>query len=111
MTSPLTPEEIERNRERFRIDGIAGMLLTGDDDPLWWLSFADPGLPEGSQFLGVAIVQAPEFPAAVTRTHALGINPGGGIQGAGPIPAEHIARGYWDRLLTKAEAEAIPEPR
>lgn len=78
--------------------------------PLWWLSFADPDLPEGSQFLGVVIAAAPDLAAAVTRTHLLAINPGGGIQIAGPLPAGCIAAEWHDRLLTKDEAESIPEP-
>ena len=45
------------------------------DTPWWWMSFADPDLPEGSRFLGVAIVQAPHVAAALTRSHRLGINP------------------------------------
>jgi hypothetical protein len=80
------------------------------DDPLWWLSFADPDLPEGSQFLGVIITQAATLEDAVTRTHLLGINPGGGIQIAGPLPSRFFAEQWRDRLLPKDEAESIPEP-
>jgi hypothetical protein len=80
------------------------------DDPLWWLSFCDPDAPEGSQFLGVVITQAADFIAAVSRSHALGVNPGGEVQGAGPLPADSISPEWRDRLLTKAEAEAIPGP-
>lgn len=69
----------------------------------FWLSFADPGRPKGTQFLGVAIVVADDFLTAVRKAHALGINPGGEVQGAGTalLPASK----YLDRLLTKEEAE------
>ena len=96
---------------------VTGATITGplilapaEDDPLWHLSFADPGLPAGSQFLGVVIVQAQALEDAVTRSHVLGVNPGGEIQVAGPIPPGFIGPEWRDRLLSKAEAEAIPEP-
>ncbi|HKP06397.1 MAG TPA: hypothetical protein VJU58_04015 [Microbacterium sp.] len=52
----------------------------------WWLSFADGGRPTGQQFLGVAVVRAAGLGFAVMRAHALGINPGGEVQGM-EIPA------------------------
>lgn len=91
-------------------DAELGLYGPAPDDPLWWLSFADPDAPEGTQFLGVAIVQAPTFPAAVTRSHVLTVNPGGEVACMGPIPHEYVGPQWRDRLLTKAEAEAIPEP-
>ncbi|MET0410396.1 MAG: hypothetical protein ABW217_03830 [Polyangiaceae bacterium] len=71
------------------------------DVQLWWLSFVGE---EG--FRGVAIVDAPTFFEAVMKSHALGINPGGELQGypcpdASLVPAEHI-----DRLLSLAELRA-----
>ena len=91
-------------------DAELGLYAPAPDDPLWWLSFADPDQPEDSQFLGVAIVQAPTFPAAITRSHALAVNPGGEVACMGPIPQEYIAAEWRDRLLTRAEAESVPEP-
>lgn len=79
--------------------------------PLWWLSFADPNLPAGTQFLGVVITQAATIEDAITGTHLLGINPGGQIGIMGPVPADLIAPEWRDRLLTKAEAESVPDPR
>jgi hypothetical protein len=72
-----------------------------------WLSFADPELPEGTQFLGVIIVHAPTFMEAWAWTHAAGINPGGGVQGvefddAAPVPPEYVGR-----LLSKADVETL----
>jgi hypothetical protein len=40
--------------------------------PLHWLSFADPELPTGPQFLGVSIVEAPDFLSAMAATQFLG---------------------------------------
>lgn len=47
----------------------------------WWLSFADGDRHAGQQFLGIAVVRAAGFGLAVMQTHALGINPGGEVQG------------------------------
>ena len=46
----------------------------------WWLSFADGSLPEGQQFLGVAIVREHGPARAIRRSHELGINPGGEVR-------------------------------
>lgn len=46
----------------------------------YWMSFCDPKRPEGTQFLGVAIVEAADEASAVLVSHQLGINPGGEIQ-------------------------------
>lgn len=84
---------------------------------IWWLSFADGTRPKGTQFLGVCIVDtgmegAPEtmdMLAAVQMTHALGINPGGEVQGL-PCPEEreHLIQAKWlNRLLSREECEAI----
>src|SRR5882757_8448087 len=71
----------------------------------WWLSFADPELPEGSQFLGVVIIEARGMMGAVTLATMLGLNPGGEIQGV-TLPDEVEVPADWTcRLLTKAEAE------
>ena len=69
-----------------------------------WLSFADPGRPKGTQFLGAVIVEAPSFAAAVGLAHMLGCNPGGECQGAEypddvPVPPAE----FHGRLLDKAE--------
>jgi hypothetical protein len=89
---------------------MAGLLPPAEDDPLWWLSFADPERPAGTQFLGALIVQAPALEAAITRSHVLGLNPGGQIAIAGPVPAAYITEKWRDRLLSREEAEAVPEP-
>lgn len=95
---------------RIPWDAQLGYREPADDDPLWWLSFADASRPEGRKFLGAAIIQAPTFAAAITRSHVIGVNPGGEVASMGPIPAGHIAAEWRDRLLTKDEAAAVPPP-
>ena len=74
----------------------------------WWLSFADPHLPKGQQFLGVAIVEAPDFIFACRLAKTLGCNPGGEVRGwevpdsyEGPPPLP------LNRLMSKSEMEAL----
>jgi len=76
----------------------------------WWLSFADGTLPRGSQFLGGVLIEAESFVDAIERSHALGINPGGEVKGAGPSwPADEVGmeafEKYKNRLLTKEDAK------
>lgn len=85
-------------------DAVLGLREPVEDDPLWWLSFC------GASFLGAVITQAPTLAAAITRSHVLGVNPGGEIQALGPLPVTEIAAQWRDRLLSAAEIEAIPEP-
>ena len=91
-------------------DAMLGLIEPSPGDPLFWLSFADPGRPEGTQFLGVAIIQGSTLAAAITRSHLLKVNPGGQVGILGPIEAEYIAPEWRDRLLSAAEIDAIPEP-
>lgn len=103
----------------------------------FYFSFCDASLPKGEQFLGGCYVQVPEdFPrelietqirarrgpageapdehsillaAALNRSHALGINPGGEVKTIGPIPDdlmdEQVLESDRERLLTRAELE------
>lgn len=108
----------ETRTPRVPADAALGLIPPAADDPLWWLSFCDPDLappleeqrPGGPSFLGAVITQAPTLAAAVTRSHVLGVNPGGEIKIAGPMAAAFIAPEWRDRLLSQAEIEAIPEP-
>ena len=45
----------------------------------WWLSFCDPEKPEGSQFLGVSVVQGYNIIDVVDTSWKLGCNPGGEV--------------------------------
>jgi hypothetical protein len=91
-------------------DAELGLYPPAADDPLWWLSFADPEKPQGQQFLGGLITQARTFPAALTRSWAIGVNPGGEVAYRGPIPASYIGPQWRDRLLTKEEVMSVPPP-
>lgn len=58
---------------------------------LYWLSFCDPDLPEGTQFLGATIVEAPSEMAAVMRSWELGVNPGGEVASIEiPVTADEL---------------------
>ena len=76
---------------------------------LFWISFADPTRPKGSQFLGALIIEAPSFHLAVQLAHTRGVNPGGEVQGlpVEPQTAVLITPGWKDRLLTRAECESF----
>lgn len=86
-----------------------GMGPTEDREPFFWLSFCDGSLPEGSQFLGAAIINAASLPEAITASWLNGSNPGGEIgaielDGDAPIPPEYIGR-----LLSKPEIDRLNE--
>jgi len=84
-------------------------FYTSIPEPLcyWWLSFCDPDKPKGTQFLGVAIVVAQNFGAAVLTAGLAGCNPGGEVEGylfnsdACPVDVEP----YLNRLMSKTELE------
>jgi hypothetical protein len=77
----------------------------------FYMSFADPKLPKGTQFLGGCYVQAGSLSDAVTRSHILGINPGGEIkiwELPGPMIDEldeHVPEQDRHRLLSRTEIE------
>lgn len=76
----------------------------------WYMSFTDDTRPKGSQFLGAALVLAVTLEEAIRASWTLGCNPGGAVMavplpvGARPDPA------FCNRLLTREEAEGMPEP-
>lgn len=83
----------------------------------WMLSFcdpdvppADPPVPGGPSWLGTCVVEATGPALAVARAWAVGANPGGEVQIAGPLPLGSIGPEWMDRLLTRDEVEAIPQP-
>lgn len=97
---------------------VAESVLAGPSGWLWWLSFVDPGrsapieqqVPGGGGFLGVVIAEGDTLADAITRSHLLGVNPGGQVSAQGPIPRQLIAAEWRDRLLTKDEALSVPDP-
>jgi hypothetical protein len=97
----------------------------------FWLSFADPHKPKGSQFLGALIIDTSnyigpfkkplhpkdnEFAKAVTYSQVLNLNPGGAIRGF-PIDNKYLVHeeikalvdSYKDRLLTREECIKLDE--
>ena len=83
------------------------MNTNKNEEELWWLSFVDAQLPKGEQFLGVIILRGQGFTDAIRRTHALKLNPGGGVQGL-KIPEEIKIDDIWlNRLLPRNECEQL----
>lgn len=77
--------------------------------PLWYLSFADANLPEGSQFLGAAFVRGFDIAFAAMMAHAYGCNPGGEVLGV-EVPdhfAELIPQDQLHKLLSKTEVDEV----
>ena len=74
---------------------------------LYWLSFADGDRPKGEQFLGACTVRAADFIESVMAAHLLGINPGGCVEGFACDPGIEVPDKYVERLLTRAECEAM----
>lgn len=46
----------------------------------FWMSFCDAEKPDGSKFIGVALVEATSWQEALTVSHMTGCNPGGEIK-------------------------------
>ena len=87
---------------------------TATDPKSWWmLSFADPTMPVGNQFVGVCFVQASSLPDAVTVSRMRHINPGGDVKVEGPIPfplseALDAVKSTWCyKLLNRAQMAAM----
>lgn len=87
-------------------DIIKGKLLEEierDETVTLWLSFADD-----DGFLGVVILKTLGFTHAFIETKTRGINPGGEIKGF-EIDPENIDAKYFNRLLTRDEAQHLSE--
>lgn len=80
------------------------------ESTLWWLSFADPDRPKGTQWLGACIVGPVDtMRAAVILAHLHRCNPGGEVQGV-PYPIEAIRRvpeDYCNILLTRDDVDRL----
>lgn len=89
-------ESLDRRRDR--------LLEEEKNQPMavWWLSFADKN---GS--LGVCLVEARGFMRAVSIAHALGINPGGEVQGVEVPPTEQEWRLPRNRLLSPPDLREL----
>jgi hypothetical protein len=75
----------------------------------FWLSFADRQSEGSDRFLGVVIVAAADGDQAVTRSHELGLNPGGEVLMMGPFDYDHTSP-FVERLLSATEARWVQEP-
>lgn len=73
----------------------------------WWMSFTDPDLPEGEQFLGVVLMNAESPEEALTGSWLLGLNPGGEVAMV-PFAPEDAPEGFElrERFLTPSEARS-----
>ena len=100
LTSALRRQRLRESNE------MNARLAQGEwhYDAWWWISFVDSGRPEGSQFLGVTVVQGGSLPRALANAWDLGINPGGealALQIPAPnVPASHLR----NRLLAREES-------
>lgn len=77
---------------------------------LWWLSFCDDELPEGTQFLGATVAPGLDIAEAARAAWKNGTNPGGQTLGI-PVP-EHMRHHYEPlvgKLMSRAECEAFDE--
>ena len=77
---------------------------TGD---WFYMSFCNADLPEGEQFLGGLYIRGATIKEALTRSHLLGLNPGGEVAFEGPLPGElvelNVPLEQRERLLTRKE--------
>jgi hypothetical protein len=97
----LTEAQIEARRVHLIDQETAG------PSHRYWLSFGDPDKAPGSSFLGVCIVRAHGIITASMEAHAQGCNPGGELQGFQLPDALVVDSDDMNRLLTKAECEAL----
>lgn len=114
-----TIETFEQRRERVLRETIA-LEAAATERFLWWLSFTDPDVaatipeadrrPGGPSFRGVCIVEAATVVGAALAAHTHGCNPGGQVATFGPLPAGSIPPEWLNRLLTREEADQVPEP-
>lgn len=70
----------------------------------FYMSFADPELPTGTQFLGCTIVEADNPYAAMRKSWQLGINPGGSVKFAQLESVPEEAQDMIHRLVPRVEA-------
>lgn len=103
-----TPDEIraiEAEKEELHRRGMQEVMDQDMTKPetWWWVSFADPNLPEGEQFLGVIIIMGGGIGEITQKAFAMGINPGGEVK-AIPIPDEHVPdERFRNKLLSKQD--------
>lgn len=100
-----TPMKSDAHKSRDSLDASIAES-NNPDNPLNWLSFADE-----HQSLGVVLVRASNFLAAIRLSHALGINPGGAVT-ASALPRDiepALTDADINRLLSPEEAMALKQ--
>lgn len=70
----------------------------------WYLSFADPDRPKGSQWLGATVVRASSFMEAVLVSKITGCNPGGQVFG------HDIPDGKWPTTPPELDGKIVTDP-
>lgn len=77
----------------------------------FWLSFCDPALPRGQQFLGACIVDGETLLQAVQTAHTRGCNPGGEVKGVRIVPRIlQLVRPEWrNRRLSREDCRAFDQ--
>jgi hypothetical protein len=76
---------------------------------LYWLSFADPEKPPGSQFQGACLVPGVDMKTAIEAAWLFGCNPRGEVRGH-VVPKEiaaRVAEKWRLRLLTREETDVL----
>jgi hypothetical protein len=77
----------------------------------YYLSFCDPKLPKGTQFLGATVIEADSIEMVAPMAHLLGRNPGGEIAIV-TLPfssrdeSPESGRKYFDRFVPRDEVLA-----
>ena len=108
MTNPH-PKKIGLQARKARL-----LAEEAENEPAyWWLSFCDTRKPAGEQFIGGSVVKARGMAHALQASWDLGCNPGGEVQGWGPIPeippnypvGKLLSKPEWDRLDEEAGAQ------
>lgn len=98
-------------RAAYRIGNLDGqggyrIIEQAPESDWFYMSFVDP---EPDEFLGGIYVKGNTLGEALTRSHLLGINPGGEAHTIGPIThariVQHVPEEQRERLLSKAEIE------
>lgn len=103
---PLEPDPPRPPGPGLMSTSVTLLRTSAPEGNWWWLSFADPTLPGGSQFLGVAIVmtESAEPSQAPVVARLLGLNPGGQVM-IFPIEPDYLPGPDWrHRLLSRTEA-------
>jgi hypothetical protein len=80
--------------------GISEIQNMNKSEPNYlWMSFCDPDMPRGKNFLGVIIADTDDIDVAIQVTHHLGINPGGEVLTV-PISSSSIMKEHLYVLMS-----------